>query len=244
MIGITNAISSIIGRIVVSYPVGSTCTCTNGSVTYTAKDTSGACAFNIKSLGTWIVSCTNGTRTTSATVVIDAWWQTKTVNLSYTKMLILNGNQEVTFVVPSHGTLTDGSEYAAFRSGGNYAVIAYTADPVDITPYTNLTIEWADGNQSYCNKTYDFSGTCPAVGTSENAPEIDESDASLDTAYDFASLLAEQTGTFSQGAKSVDVSSLIGERYVFVTLSGSSQIAGYEGKLNIVNLYLDSGDAL
>lgn len=69
--------------IVVTYPAGSTCTCTNGSKTLTAKDTSGTWAFQIPEAGTWTVSCTDGTHTATAPVVISTEGQSESVTLSY-----------------------------------------------------------------------------------------------------------------------------------------------------------------
>ena len=58
MVGITNSsgIVKIYAVIGVTYPSGSTCTCTNGSKTLTAKNTSGKAIFVIPSAGT----CTAG----------------------------------------------------------------------------------------------------------------------------------------------------------------------------------------
>ena len=39
----------------VTYPSGSVCTCTSGTLTLTAKDTSGKAMFIIPSAGTWTV---------------------------------------------------------------------------------------------------------------------------------------------------------------------------------------------
>lgn len=55
MVGITNSngIGKIYAVIGVTYPSGSTCTCTNGAKTLTAKDTTGRARFVIPSAGTW-----------------------------------------------------------------------------------------------------------------------------------------------------------------------------------------------
>ena len=238
MIGITNAVSSVIGRIVVSYPVGSICTCTNeyDTVTYTAKDTSGACVFNIMSLGTWTVSCTDGSRTTSATVVIDAWWQSKTISLSYTKMLIENGIPQVPFTVSTRGTLTPGSDlspstnYATFTTGGNYAVIAHAK--VDLTSFSQLNISLASGNMSYCNTT---DNACPAIGVASSVPDIDISAATV-TPRDGA-LMLSTASVFEEVEKTMDIADFTGEKYVFITVSGSSQFYSQAGVLNIIDFY-------
>ncbi len=67
----------------VTYPAGSTCTVTNGSVTYTAPDTSGTWACVVHATGTWTVTSTNGTQTATASVSITADGQTQSATLQY-----------------------------------------------------------------------------------------------------------------------------------------------------------------
>ena len=40
-----------------TYPAGSVCTCSNGSVTLYAEDTSGSYAFGVPSAGVWQIAC-------------------------------------------------------------------------------------------------------------------------------------------------------------------------------------------
>lgn len=76
--------------IVVTYPAGSTCTVTNGSVQLTAPNTSGSYTFTVPSIGAWSVSCTNGTDSAASTVSITADGQTKSVTLAYTTIPTFN----------------------------------------------------------------------------------------------------------------------------------------------------------
>ena len=93
MVGITNSsgIGKIYAVIGVAYPSGSTCTCTNGSKTLTAKNTSGKAIFVIPSAGTWTVKAVSGSKSTSKTVSITAEGQVETVTLSYELVLFNNG---------------------------------------------------------------------------------------------------------------------------------------------------------
>lgn len=75
----------------VTYPSGSTCTCTNGSKTLTAKDTSGKALFVIPSAGTWTVTAVSGSKSTSKTVSITAEGQVETVALMFELVLFDNG---------------------------------------------------------------------------------------------------------------------------------------------------------
>lgn len=69
----------------VTYPEGSICTCSNGTTTLTAKDTSGKALFNV-TVGEWTVSCTDGSETASEPVSITTAGQVKAVELSYVKI--------------------------------------------------------------------------------------------------------------------------------------------------------------
>ena len=76
----------------VTYPSGATCTCTNGSKTLTAKDTTGKALFVIPSAGTWTVKAVSGSKSTSKTVSITAEGQVATVTLTYELYIFKNGS--------------------------------------------------------------------------------------------------------------------------------------------------------
>ena len=67
--------------IAVTYPEGSICTCSDGTKTLKAKDTSGKALFNV-TVGEWTVSCTYGSLTSSKTVSITEEGQGVSVNIS------------------------------------------------------------------------------------------------------------------------------------------------------------------
>lgn len=75
----------------VTYPSGSVCTCTNGTLTLTAKDTSGKALFVIPSAGTWTVTAVSGSKSTSKAVSITAEGQVETVTLMFELLLFNNG---------------------------------------------------------------------------------------------------------------------------------------------------------
>lgn len=74
-----------------TYPVGSICTCTNGTKTLKAKDTSGKWLFAIPEAGTWTVTATDGTNTKYEGVEITAEGQSESVTLSYAVILYQTG---------------------------------------------------------------------------------------------------------------------------------------------------------
>ncbi len=67
----------------VTYPDGSTCTCSDGTTTQTAPDTTGSYTFTVPNAGEWTVTATDGNKTKDATVDITTDGQSKSVTLSY-----------------------------------------------------------------------------------------------------------------------------------------------------------------
>ena len=113
--------SKVVASIVVTYPAGSTCTCTLGSKVLTAKDTSGKWVFGLPSTGSWVVKAAKGSQSKSATVEITAEGQTKNVTLSYELVLLDN---------------TSGGLATGYSLSGRNITPA-----IDLTNYTLATIK-------------------------------------------------------------------------------------------------------
>ena len=79
--------SKVVASIVVTYPAGSTCTCTLGSRVLTAKNTSGKWVFGLPSIGDWVIKATSGSKSKSKTVSITAEGQVKNVTLMFEAIL-------------------------------------------------------------------------------------------------------------------------------------------------------------
>ena len=79
--------SKVVASIVVTYPAGSTCTCTLGSRVLTAKNTSGKWVFGLPSIGDWVIKATSGSKSKSKTVSITAEGQVETVTLMFEAIL-------------------------------------------------------------------------------------------------------------------------------------------------------------
>lgn len=76
----------------VTYPSGSTVTCTNGLKTLTANDTTGKAIFVIPSAGTWTVKAVKGSKSKSKAVSITAEGQVETVTLMFETILFDGGD--------------------------------------------------------------------------------------------------------------------------------------------------------
>lgn len=121
MIGKTNVggggSGSAWAYIAVTYPSGSTCSATNGSVTLSAQGTSGLYVFQIpeptNTPETWTISCTDGTRTRSETVSISDHYECVNVLLIYGRLPV--EYQEVEYLESS------GTQYVSIGLIENFA---------------------------------------------------------------------------------------------------------------------------
>lgn len=132
----------------VTYPSGSTCTCTNGSKTLTAKDTSGKALFIIPSAGTWTVKAVKGSKSKSKAVSITAEGQVETVTLTY-ELYLFSGSETWTLkqrlegygaVTTSNNTLTLTGDMPVGGSASLYACSAFYPSKVAKGEYSTLKV--------------------------------------------------------------------------------------------------------
>lgn len=76
----------------ITYPAGSTCTCSDGTTTLSAPDTSGTWACIVPNAGTWTAAATDGVENTSESVSITTDGQIVAIELSYLLWLYKSGN--------------------------------------------------------------------------------------------------------------------------------------------------------
>ena len=88
----------------VTYPAGSTCTCTKGSTTLTAEGTSGLYNFLVPEAGNWTVSCTDGANTASATVIIATQYENVDLELVYADPILNNNSWNIISAISKSGT--------------------------------------------------------------------------------------------------------------------------------------------
>lgn len=139
------AIPLFAATINITYPAGSTCTCSDGTTTLSAPDTSGTWACIVPNAGTWTVTSTSGTETDSKAVTITTDGQSTSVELSYALFLfkpnapssIISGEWEM----PANSTVTAEAELTVksvnnFNGGRNWS--ARTKGQIDLTEYSTL----------------------------------------------------------------------------------------------------------
>ena len=172
-IGVSGKPYAVIG---VTYPSGSTCTCTNGNKTLTAKDTTGKALFVIPSAGTWTVKAVKGSKSTSKAVSITAEGQVETVTLIF-DLILFDGGDNTSVTGGWAYTITDAGYNDTSVRGDNLTVsttlywlpgrgwnaggtdqknrngYAHTKNKIDVTNYNTITAvsNYAEGHLTVGN---------------------------------------------------------------------------------------------
>lgn len=231
MVGKTNAGGGGGGKlfaiIAVTYPAGSVCTCSNGTKTLKAKDTSGKALFNVPSAGTWTVSCTDGSSTVSKSVTITAAGQVESVKLSYDLILYDSGDEytDITggwsgfacYSGTSKGTFTKNSSSIYIKSNGSkgaQSIAAAPANKIDITDISTLKVNVTSFNVQSEYRSYFL------LSSSRDTSSVSNAAASI-----------EIKGT---GEIALDVSGLSGSYYVIVYTRAVDGANTYELTFNRV----------
>lgn len=167
----------------ITYPAGSTCTCSDGTTTLSAPDTSGTWACIVPNAGTWTVTSTSGKETDSKTVTITTDGQSISVELSYALFLfkpnapsdIIAGEWEI----PWNSTVTAEAELVV-KSVNNYNgdrdISARTKGQIDLTEYSTLQATCkASGGSNTKLEVYSGSSVVAsaAIGTSLTTVTVD-----------------------------------------------------------------------
>ena len=173
----------------ITYPAGSTCTCSDGTTTLSAPDTSGSWTCTVPNAGTWTVTSTSGTETDSKAVTITTDGQSTSVELSYALFLfkpnapsdIIAGEWEM----PGNSTVTAKAELTV-KSVNNFngyrTISARTKGQIDLTEYSTLQ------------------ATCKASGGSDTKLEV----------YSGSSVVASTAIGADLTTVTVDISALSG----------------------------------
>ena len=173
----------------IAYPAGSTCTCSDGTTTLSAPDTSGTWACIVPNAGTWTATSTSETETDSKAVTITTDGQSTSVELSYALFLfkpnapsdIIAGEWEM----PGNSTVTAEAELTV-KSVNNYngdrSISARTKGQIDLTEYSTLQ------------------ATCKASGGSDTKLEV----------YSGSSVVASTAIGADLTTVTVDISALSG----------------------------------
>ena len=203
--------------IAATYPDGSVCTCTNGTKTLKAKDTSGKALFNV-TVGEWTVTATDGSSTTSQAVSITAEGQAESVTLLYGLYLFKSGDGLLS------GYSVQRLSPAGDFSGTDALVWANTAQvdsgnifqfqpAVDISPYTKLYVELR------CTGRYSSGYKNVIIAITEQFRSVENS-----STWDTLSKSATKNDAYNTNRHtvSIDVSSISSSSYVTINATAIS----------------------
>lgn len=133
------AIPLFAATINITYPAGSTCTCSDGTTTLSAPDTSGTWACIVPNAGTWTAAATDGVENTSESVSITTDGQIAAIELSYLLWLYKSGN--------TYNAVTGGWSVAEHTStGGSFDSVLTLNDDSML-----LSTEVFGGSVAYAN---------------------------------------------------------------------------------------------
>ena len=144
--GGTSKAYAVIG---VSYPEGSTCTCTDGAKTLKLKNTSGQGIFLIPYAATWAVTAVSGSKSASKTVSITTEGQVETITLTYGLYIFKNGSGLTSgYSIKSNSNSmisapTVSSDTISWSGNSSSGGVAFYIDPaVALSGYTKLCVDF------------------------------------------------------------------------------------------------------
>ncbi len=114
-----NGGSSFAAVIQVTYNSGAVCTCTNGSTTLTAPDTSGSVNFKVKRAGAWTVSVSKDGQT--STVTVNVTEDGSVIKVSRTSYKVFGISRNITNSSPAWARTDDAVGFTATASVGTVA---------------------------------------------------------------------------------------------------------------------------
>lgn len=205
----------------ITYPAGSTCTCSDGTTTLSAPDTSGTWACIVPNAGTWTAAATDGVENTSESVSITTDGQTVAVELSYYTYLF-KPNTDTTNVtggwqLNSNGSLDSAGDQlvATFTNAYNHdrAFNVATINKIDFTEFTTLV------------------ATCKAANKNNAAPRsatfaVASTQSGFNNAGTASTKIASTTFSNSTNTVTIDVSGISGSYYVTFVVELSNYNTG------------------
>lgn len=123
----------------VTYPAGSTCTCSDGTTTLTAPNTSGSWTCIVYNAGTWTVSSTDGDKSKSTDVVITTDGQTESVTLQYITYLFKDGETYDSLTGGWQGAIDAGKKVIWLNATAGKTNAAYPKSKIDLTNYDTVS---------------------------------------------------------------------------------------------------------
>ena len=188
----------------VTYPSGSTVTCTNGTKTLTTKDTTGTTLFVIPSAGTWTVTAVNGSQSASKSVSITTEGQVESVTLSFETVLVPNDSYATLWTGATTNTaygkftIARDSIYVKYNDRGRTYV--QTANKIACEADSTIVINVS----AFTNDAEDYNGKSYLYASTKAPSSVSDLSAYTQiTATGKATLSIETAGSFYIGILNV-----------------------------------------
>lgn len=200
--------------IAVTYPEGSTCTCSDGSTTLTAPDTSGSHTFTVPNAGTWKVAVDNN----SENVTIAENGESVSVDLT-TIYFYNNGtfNDEINHTekkTPSSAKITYMDDRIQFNTvSGKVCEVYVVFGPIDLTAFATLELTWIVGSPAISSGTTTQTQRCALFSAQSATAGYDKAIAITTVNLGTDTGIDAPTGTV--WTVTLDVTEQIGEQYVY-----------------------------
>ena len=185
----------------ITYPAGSTCTCSDGTTTLSAPDTSGTWACIAPNAGTWTVTSTDGDKSKSADVVITTDGQTESVTLQYITYLFKDGETYDSLTGGWQGTIDAGKKVIWLNATAGKTNSAYPKSKIDLTNYDTVSAV-VDENVSaygafslYITGALGQSAVASATLSAGTATRVDLDVSSVTGSYYVVASLYSEKGT-------------------------------------------------
>ena len=137
----STVIAFFMATINITYPAGSTCTCSDGTTTLSAPDTSGTWVCTVPNAGTWTVSSTDGDKSKGTDVVITTDGQTESVTLQYITYLFKDGETYNSLTGGWEGYVNAEKKALLLAPAAGKTASAYTKNKVDLTNFSTVSVK-------------------------------------------------------------------------------------------------------
>lgn len=124
-----------------TYPAGATCTCSNGSITLTAPDTSGSHTFTVPSAGEWTVKAVLGGETASEKITVgETNGAAYEASLSFSQYVVQNGLELIPMKCSANLAKSTETGLLVLK-GTEYGYHYAQTEAVDLTGYKTFRVE-------------------------------------------------------------------------------------------------------
>ena len=123
----------------ITYPAGSTCTCSDGTTTLSAPDTSGTWVCTVPNAGKWTVTSTDGDKSKSGDALITTDGQTESVTLLYITYLFKDGETYDSLTGGWQGTIDSEKKAIRLDAAAGKTNSVWTKSKVDLTNFSTVS---------------------------------------------------------------------------------------------------------